>query len=223
VNPCKPILTVVLAAALSFSAAGQIDDVGLWTGVKVTKKVTREFDISVNPEYRFNHDVTTLDAFLADVGLEYEIIKSVRLSLHYRFINSNRENYYSKRHRLYADLSYRYKLKDFTFLVRGRIQEQYADINSSEFGKYPVWTIRSKIAVRYDFGEKYVPYVSGELYYLLKDVTEADKIFTRNRYEAGITYDFNRMHAINPFLLFQHDRITGFNELIYGLGYNLTL
>ena len=219
----KTILTVFFAAALSLTAAGQIDDVGLWAGVKVTKKVTREFDISINPEYRFNHDVTTLDAFLTDVGLEYEIVRSVRVSLHYRFINSNRDNYYSKRHRLYADLAYRYKLKDFTFQVRGRIQQQYTDINSSEFGKYPVWTIRTKLGVRYDFGKKYTPYVSGELYYLLKDVTEADGIFTRNRYEAGFTYDFNRLHGINPFLLFQHNRITGFDELVYGIGYSVTL
>jgi hypothetical protein len=205
-----------------FSGA-QIDDVGLWLGASVEKKITRNAEVLLGEQLRFNHDITTVDVLLTDAGIEYNVLKDLKVGFHYRFIQSNQDNYYSKRHRFYVNLAYKYKISFLTLTLRERIQEQYNDIYSSENGKIPIWILRSKLTAKFDLDKKYTPYISGEMYYILDNAKEEDHYISRFRYEAGISYEFNRVHSVNPFILYQQDHVTGFTELIYGITYGISL
>jgi hypothetical protein len=204
-------------------SSGQIDDIGLWLGATVQKQITRELEGSLMEEVRFDHDVTTVDAVISDAGLAYSFSKKLKAEFHYRFINSNQENYYSKRHRLYFDVSWKEKIGIATLTLRERLQEQYNDIYSSENGKIPVWTIRSKLAAKFDLNKKYTPYISGEVYYLLDNAKEIDHFVTRLRFETGISYEINRIHSINPYILYQTAQDEIFRQLIYGVSYTFSL
>ena len=228
----RELLTFIRYSILFFCTASflwplnstaQIDDYGLWLGVTVQKQLTRQMEVSLMEELRTNHDVTTVDAVISDIGLAYSFSKKLKAEFHYRFINSNQENYYSKRHRLYFDISLKEKIDFVSITLRERIQEQYNDINSSETGKIPVWTIRSKLAAKFDLNKKYSPYISAEMYYILDNAKEIDQLVTRLRYETGFSYDFNRMHSINPYVLYQDARSNRFSQLIFGLSYTLSL
>jgi hypothetical protein len=216
------IICFILAGISPLKTIAQIDDIGLWTGATLQKQITRKLEGSLEEQLRFNHDVTTINLLLTDAGVGYSFNKHFKAAFHYRFINSNQENYYSKRHRLYIDLSYKQKVQKFSFVLRERIQDQYSNINSSETGKVPVWTLRSKLTAKIDIDKKYSPYVSCEVYYLLDDAKQRNGI-TRYRYEAGFDYQFNRIHSINPFVLYQHSTSPSFDELIYGLMYTYSL
>jgi hypothetical protein len=157
---------------------------------------------------------------LTDLGIEYSVSKKIKAGIHYRFINSNQENYYSKRHRFYADLSFKQKVSIVSLTLRGRIQEQFTDYYSSETGKIPEWVFRSKFTARFDVNKKYEPYLSAETYFIVDNAKEKEGFVSRFRYEAGFVYNFNRVHSINPFVLFQHTRPDDFNSLIYGLMYS---
>ncbi len=216
------ILMVILLLANEKSQA-QIDDIGLWVGTSFEKKITRKILASFTEQLRLNHDISTVDVLISDIAMEYSLSKKLKAAIHYRFMNSNKENYYSKRHRFYLDASYKQKVKFVSITFRERIQEQYSDIYSSEDGKYPEWNLRSKITIKFELDKKYSPYLSTEVFYKLDNVKERGHIFTTTRYEAGFSYDFNRTHSINPYILFQHERSSGFNELIYGLSYDFVL
>ena len=222
----KQIIQVSLCTSIlalsSLNSSAQLDDVGLRLGITATKLVTRDFDISLLEQFRFNHELSTVDAVLSDIGFSYSIVKGLKASLHYRFINKNKETYYSKRHRLYADISYRHKFSFLTLTLRERIQDQYSNIYSSENGKIPVWIIRSKLSAKFDLKKKYTPYISGEAYYLLDNAKETDHRITALRYETGFSYEFNRMHRLNPYVLFDQSHPKLVNELIFGMGYEIT-
>lgn len=213
-------LTVLLLFPLHLSA--QIDDVGLWLGISVEKQITRRASISLGEQLRFENDISSIDVVLTDVGLDYSISKNFRAGIHYRFMNSNRENYYSKRHRIYVNLSYRYKIRFITLILRERVQQQYNNINSSELGKIPTWVWRSKLTARFDLKKKYTPYIAGEVYYIIDNARERDQIISRIRYETGFDYRFNRVQSVNPFALFQYSPSTKINELIYGIAYSMS-
>jgi hypothetical protein len=201
----------------------QIDDVGAWLSASVQKKITREMEASITGELRFNNDASAVDELLSDAGLEYSLSKKLKAGLHYRFISKNEPNYYSKRHRVYFDLSYKQKVSSIALTVRGRIQEQYTDFYSSETGKIPDWVFRGKLSAKYEVNKKISPYLSAECYFIVDDVKEQENYISRYRYEAGISYQFNRAHSINPFILYQHNIPSDFNELIYGLAYAFSL
>jgi hypothetical protein len=211
----------IIAILLPAKSNAQIDDVGAWFGVSFEKKFSRRLLVSLGEQLRLNQDVTAIDVFFTDAGIEYLFTKKLKAGIHYRFINSNQENYYSKRHRFYFDLSYKDKIKFVTLSVRGRIQEQFTNFYSSETGKIPEWVARPKLTAKFDLDKKYSPYVSSELFYIVDNAKSEHFVNSGYRYEAGITYDFNRLRSINPFILFQHTHKNEFNELIYGLTYTM--
>ncbi len=201
----------------------QIDDVGVWTGFTVDHKFTRSLSAGVTQQLRLYKDVTRTDQYLSQLSLSYNLTKNFKAALAYRYSYKDREGYFSNRHRIMFDLAYRYKYKKITLTLRERIQRQVMAIHSSELGYLPEWHWRSRLAVRYNMEKKYTPYVSAEIYYLIqnpkRDVSQIDRI----RYEAGVDYEFNRNHSINPFLLFQYGLPDKVNRFVYGISYTISI
>ena len=159
------LVSILTGTLLPKYSDAQIDDIGIWTGISIQKQFTRKVEGSLTEQLRLNHDASTINLLLTDVGVEYAISKKFKAGIHYRFINANQVTYYSKRHRFYADLSFKEKIKTVSFTIRERIQEQFYDYYSSETGKIPYWTLRSKLTVKIDLKKKITPYFSGEIYY----------------------------------------------------------
>lgn len=205
---------------ISSSSARQ-NDFGVWGSIAVKHKFSQKLSATVEEQFRFNQNGGVLAQYFTDAGLEYSISKKFKVALSYRFINSNQYTYYSKRHRLYADLSYRTKFSRIQILLRTRLQEQQQDIHSSEHGRIPAWYSRNKITAKIDLNKKYAPYLSAELFYMLSSPNDDGHIVDKMRYTAGVEYEFNRVHAIDLYYLIQQDKNVNdpITDFVVGLGY----
>lgn len=218
-NYCCSFLCLNLLLIPDSRAKGQ-DDAGFWASISVQHRITRELTVSVSEQLRLYQNMSDVEQFFTDAGLEYALSKSFRVSVNYRLASKNRLTYYGTRHRFYADLSYRKKIKPLSFVLRQRFQEQIEQMNSSENGRIPEWYSRSKVALRYDLDKKYRPYIATEFYFLLDDAKESHRQFDKVRYEAGIDYEFNRRHSLNVFYMIQKDLIKKeVRDFIVGTGY----
>ena len=189
------LIVVLSICLLSKSGSAQIDDTRLWTGVTLKHKFTRKLTGAITEQIRFNQDISRID----------------------------KDTYYSKSHRIYADVSYKYKPARFAFTIRERLQEEYTSINSSENGKIPEWALRSKLTIAYDTESRYKPYAAFEMYYLIKNNKNDPSGITRYRYSTGVEYEFNRIHSIDLGLIFQNYLYSGTNSFIYSVSYTYTL
>ncbi len=190
----------------SFSSSAQQNDFGIWAAVSVKHKFSQKFSATVEEQFRFNQNATAIAQYFTDAGLEYALSKKLKVALCYRFINNFQDTYYSKRHRLYIDLSYKTKFSRIQVLIRTRLQEQQQDIYSSDYGKIAAWHSRNKITAKFDLNKRYTPYLSTELFYMLSAPNEEGGIIDKMRYAAGIEYEFNRVHALDLFYLIQQDK-----------------
>lgn len=220
----KQLLLFIFSLCLLVnSGKAQIDDTRLWAAITLKHKFTQKLSVSVTEQLRLDHDISQIDQLLSEAGIEYELKKNFKVSLNYRFINKNEVTYYGKSHRFYADVSYKFKPKRFSFTLRERIQEEYTSIYSSERGKIPEWLLRSKLAISYDTEKRYKPYVSLEMYYLIDNARESGEGISRMRYGAGVEYEFNRIHALDLGIIFQDYLQDQTNSFIYSIGYTYTL
>lgn len=220
----KQLLLFIFSLCLLVnSGKAQIDDTRLWAAITLKHKFTQKLSVSVTEQLRLDHDISQIDQLLSEAGIEYELKKNFKVSLNYRFINKNEVTYYGKSHRFYADVSYKFKPKRFSFTLRERIQEEYTSIYSSERGKIPEWLLRSKLAISYDTEKRYKPYVSLEMYYLIDNARESGEGINRMRYGAGVEYEFNRIHALDLGIIFQDYLQDQTNSFIYSIGYTYTL
>ena len=212
------ILFFLFGATVS---SAQQNDFGVWASVAVQHKFTQKLSATVEEQFRFNRNAASIAQYFTDAGIEYSLTKKFRVALCYRFTNNSKDTYYSKRHRLYADLSYRMKFSSLQLILRTRLQEQQEDIHSSETGYIPSWYSRNKLTVKFDLGKKYTPYLSAEMFYRISSPNTKGSLTDKMRYTAGVAYEFNRVHAIDLFYLVQQDKnvYDPVTDYVAGIGY----
>ena len=118
-----------LLSLCCLTLSAQVNDAAVWASINIEKKIAKGFAASLSQECRFNENISELATAFTEIGLEHKIIKRLSFGLSYRFIQSrNMDDSYSLRHRILADLTYRYKLNKFGFTIRERYQSQVSDV-----------------------------------------------------------------------------------------------
>ena len=214
-------LFCILIAMPHLSVFGQQDDAGLWASVSVKHQVTRRLAVGISEQVRLYQNVSEVDQFFTDLGVDYDLLSSLKVSVSYRLTSKNQLTYYQTRHRGYIDISYKKKFKPIALSFRQRLQSQVQAVNSSDYGKIPDWYTRSKLTMKIDLDKKYSPYLATEYYYVIDNLKEKDHVFDKARYEIGIDYDFNRRSSLNLFYLIQKDLIENkTRDFVSGIGYS---
>lgn len=215
---------IILIIAGGFHLSAQVNDAGLWMSFNAEKKINPVLSANLSEEFRIDENFCELGTFFTDAGITYKFKKYIRISANYRFSNKRQvDDSYSKRHRYYLDLTFRYKLKPVIFSFRTRIQSQYKDMFSSSLGKIPDYYSRNKVTLKFDLDKKYAPYISTESYTPL--LTGEGLYIDNVRYCAGIEYQLNRVHGFDIFYLIQMEYNVNNprNDYVVGIGYFLTL
>ena len=178
------------------SVFAQVNDAGLWTSINLEKRLSKKMSLNFSEELRFYENITELGSFFSEISAEYRYNKIFSFSAGYRFTQRRQvDDSYSTRHRYMINLTMKNKLEALSTSVRIRYQSQYTDVTSSEDGMVPENYLRPKLTLKYDFGKKYTPYISGELFFHLN---RPDGILMDNyRVAAGIEYDFSKRSSID--------------------------
>jgi len=204
----------------------QWNDAGLWSSITVEKKITQNFSAQLSEELRFNENISELGTIYTDFGISYRIYKNISASANYRFIQKRRvDDFYNKRQRLYFDFLFRHKLSKLTFTLRERVQSQLREVESDQNATSPEYYSRTKFTLKYDFGKKYFPFASAELFYPLNSNSRFGNEIDNVRYAVGVDYEFNKYNAVDLFYLINkelhaNDPLT---EYIIGIGYTFIL
>ena len=220
----------VLFFLFIFSTAGYCtsipSDAWSWNTISVSKKITKRFSVGLEEELRLFGNMSRVNLFFTNVGVSYQV-KSFKFSLYYRFINKNQDDaYFSKRHRLYFDAAYKYKFTKLSINYRVRFQGQIRDYYSSEYGRAVESYMRHKFDFSYNL-KKYSPYLAAEFRYQFTNpgFPNANGLWNRMRYYAGVDYSFNKRHQVGVYYMIQHDfnnkRLE--NDFTIGLEYSLSL
>jgi Protein of unknown function (DUF2490) len=214
---------IVLSLSFSNSALSTEHDLSFWTSIALKHKFTTKSSIEISFQERQNRNLLTSDSWLAEAGFEYKFSRDFSASVNYRFIAKNELKYFSSRHRGYVDLKYKFKFDKITVNLRERIQSQIKDVYSSETGKIPEYVSRTKAVVKLDLGERYSPYIATEMYFQLRVPNEELHDINRFRYETGIDYEFNLIHQLNVFFMYQQNLEETLNDVVFGVGYTYNL
>jgi len=203
-------------------------DMGLWTTFSLEKEFTKKLAAGFDQEFRLRENLTRLNLFYTNPYVTYRITKRIKAGLGYRVIEKYmyKQQNFSFRHRLMFDLSYKYKIKEFTLSYRARLQGEVKDYNTEELGKVPEYFWRNKLDVKYDFG-KISPHIGCEVRYQIEDPRNPSSNygFHRARTYAGLDYKINKTNSVGIMYLLQQeydidDPGTGY---IVGLEYSVLL
>ena len=210
---------------LSFSSVRAQSDFGMWYELGAEKKLSRNWNVSAEAEFRTRNNTRTADRWSLGLGAEYKIIKGLKVSAGYTFLNDNNQetfdmkkdgvrpnkwtpSYWGSRHRFNISLSGN---KDFGRLnVSLRERWQYTYRPEVEGKKYDfdenVWkpvkgkgknVLRSRLQLSYDVPHwKFDPFANVEMF---NDKSGIQKM----RYQVGVDYKYKKKHVFSLTYRFQ--------------------
>jgi long-subunit fatty acid transport protein len=230
---------------LSFSYAKAQSDFGMWYELGAEKKLSKNWNVSAEAEFRTRNNTRTADRWSLGLGAEYRIVKGLKASAGYIFLNDNspeefdmkkdgvRPNkwtpsYWSSRHRFSVSLSGSVDWGRLNISLRERWQYTYRP--EAEGKKYDfdeeAWqsvkgkgknVLRSRLQLGYDIPHwKLDPFANVEMF---NDKSGIQKM----RYQVGVDYKYNKKHIFALTYRFQNvngdDDDNDVNGHLIGLSY----
>ncbi|MGL4631223.1 MAG: DUF2490 domain-containing protein [Leadbetterella sp.] len=181
---------IIASIFISFHTFSQ-QGTELWSSVGVSKGIGKKFDAGVQFQTRFVEDISYLRTYFLDATVNYEIIKNLDFTVGYRYFNrrKNIDKDFKNRQRYYADLSHGFKFEKFKISNRIRYQHQFVD--DAEELVFDASYLRYKLQAAYNTKSRFTPYVSGDLFYNLKEG------FDQIRPKAGVDIKVTKIHRID--------------------------
>jgi len=214
------IFFCLLIYAFGYSQTKVVRDLEAWTGARIKKDIGNRWELSLEEEFRLEHNMSQLYEFLTEAGVSYSFNKQWRLRVNYRFIrNRTNSGDFETRYRLNADLSFRKDVNRLRISWRGRIQSR-----TEQNETYSTNNFRNRIAMKYNIRKsKFSPYFSAELYYGYSMIQ--DPRFNKMRFTFGSDYSLSGKSDINIFyrlegeLLEEYPKTTNIIGIKYDFGF----
>lgn len=226
----KKILGFLLMTFFVIGSHAQDDEPGGFrTGLAIEKNISKKFSIVADAELRTLGFTSETERYLFGVGADYEIFKNFKLGLGYEYqkvqdsynwgysiygVDSARV-WMQPRHRFQGDISYKYKIGDFTLSLRERAQATFKNDNDrikqngdTNFARVnPDFTWRNRIKVEYNIPKcKFTPALSVESYMLFSDPDITSAYFTKLKYTLGVEYKINKKNSIELYGMYSNER-----------------
>ncbi len=214
----------LLCLLFSFPAYSQLTypDAGLWTTFTLEKPLTPKLSFVIDQEMRMRENYTMLNLFYTNLGLDIKPIPDLKVSVIYRSIEKwvYEYDYFSYRHRLMLDITYKRKFGWLIISNRGRIQAEVRDINTSRDGKFPEWFFRNKLEFKVDLEKRIFPFAYVESRHQLHDPRNPDDDWAwhRMRFCGGLEYKVNEYNAFGAYYLYQQEYNTVTPETMFNTG-----
>lgn len=190
---------LVILGFATTNLTAQINDAGLWTSISLEKKISKRISLEASEELRFNENISELGTFFTEIGPQFKVYKGLNAGISYRFIQKRRlDDSYSVRHRINTDLSYRFKIKDFTLSLRERYQVQYGENYFTGENETANTTLRSKLSLKYRINKKWDATVFGEMF---NPLFEGETYISDIRIGSGIDYQIIKPLGVEVFYL----------------------
>jgi len=212
---CTIILIITLLAG---AANAQTKDAQLWTGIGISKKITKEITGSLEQQMRLDHNISFLKNIFTEVRLSYRFNKTFKYTASYRFINRGQiEGGFAGGNRFTGDLRIRWKKKPVVLTYRNRMQQE---IRSTEVGVRQINYNRNKLDFALDLDKKFAPFVSFEIYYHLNKAE-----FNKNRYTAGVEFNLKNRNELSIWYRLQqeYNQRNPAMDYIIGIGFSHSL
>lgn len=91
----RTIFVTALLALLPLASFAETDDVGLWVGASVEKKLTKKWSIEAEGEYRMMDNLQATDRFSVGISTAYKLTKWLKADAGYDYLHSREPGEYT--------------------------------------------------------------------------------------------------------------------------------
>lgn len=223
----------MLAADVALHAAGEDEILGARITAEVDYRVTRGLHLFATEELRLGgRDI--MDRFYTEAGVSYKITDFLKASLSYTAIGVYKSEttetpeaiyirrWYEWRHRVTGDLTASFKVGQWKFSIRERVQGTYRDAEINNYQRPQTsWVLRSRFKASYGFRSVPLePYAyveprimlngarwsaEGAGYESAEFLGHDDVYFNRLRGVVGVGWRLDARNVLDFYILYEHE------------------
>ena len=216
-NALKYIVCCLLLCLTQRLGAQQQDFVGV-TGLSVSKKLNRSWDVSLGSQASFNQNMHELWFAYADASIGYSFNRNFSTELHVRQIEfRSLENSYERRQLFYHTLQWNKGFGKWSISVRNRLQQLVYGEHFNDSYRGPVWYNRNRFAARYRINYYWALSASAEVMVPMNNIRRSG--IDQFRGALGLSYTYSeRLRFDGYYQLQQQLQRSGGNNTYYVLG-----
>jgi len=223
----KPYLRIFLGLCFSFLCflgAAQTD-LGSRIGIKLKTEAIKDVEFGLNIQQRFENNLSTFDKFIVEPGVAYDLSKSFKTGVEYRFsLSQNQRRIRDSRHRFSGFIRYKKDIDDFDLRVKTSLQYGM-DNESSSFLDYRNRLFsRNSFSLSYNiFGSKLTPKAEYEFFYHVSNPNGG--IINAWRITASVDYELSKNKTLAVFYIFDKELnvVSPINAHIFGVELEIEL
>ena len=68
----------------------QTQDIGVWSGIKLTQQIDKKMSISLSQGVRFDDNISNVSNLYSQFKTKYEIVEGLKIGVSYRWAKKNR-------------------------------------------------------------------------------------------------------------------------------------
>ena len=205
----------------SFVSAQNVNDAAMWTAFSFSsdikdltpwkeRDVFKNVSFHVNPEMRFNENISQLSGYFADIGFENKWSKYASSTVEYRIGGRREDSGFSIRQRWSIGTQLSLPINDFKITATTRYQ--IAQVRTSDLDLNSTW--RQKVGLEYAPWKNLSIQASHELFFL--PITLEN---TNWRSQISLKYKIDKSNGIALGYLVQRDLTSGDMDFIFLTGY----
>ena len=193
-----------------FSVSAQNQDFGIWSGLKVNKKINKKLQVFGEVQGRFDQNASHFRSFYLQTGASYKFVKWYELGMKYRFTNFVEV----VTNRLDIDNTFKHKINNNSFEIRLKYQKSFVtnEIKGDRF----------RVRFKYSFkvNKKFKPYLKAQYFYT-KVYNYSN--WNQQRYSIGAVVRVAKKNYIDVFYNyeFEHNVANPATQYVLGLKYKL--
>ncbi len=200
----------ILLLLIPFASTAQFRDAGMWSSFAAEYKLNKKTELSVAPEIRLSENLTQVNSWFSDFGLQYKLPGNLNFQAVYRLGYRNPLLEPELRQRLQMGFGYKVEHNDWTFGFASRYQAALrliADDGDPDF----ISTWRNKFTVKYSGLKKWELGTGFEFFNSRSEWRSLD--LTDWRFTCGAEYKINKRNFISFGYLIQKNLVSRVPEL----------
>lgn len=191
-------------------------DVGLRLSAEISKRLNRNWSISLEEELRLNDNISRFDRLYSSVSVGYTINPYINTSIGYQHrliqqkgkASTNYQGYLDFRHRGILSVSFSYPVGQFEFSLRQRLNGTLRTDSVNPLEKSnPQIISRTRMQAEYSFWSiPLKPYVSVEMFNPLNNPAYISDVWLETmRYTGGFTYRLDARNRIELYYFYEDE------------------
>lgn len=193
------LINAIIIFTCSSVFAFDDEDWQYWSTLNISTKLSDEWNLAAEEEVRWGDDMHNPYYNHADLGLAYSGLADWFIfSINYRYIKEEKSNDWKTEYRPHINGTVKWKLKDFSFSNRGRLEFRERE-DSDE-----AWQYRNKVSVKSPLSltkYKIQPYIADEVFF-----DSDSKELNRNRLYSGFSFQIFKDLKAELYYLWQRSK-----------------